>query len=136
MPQGSPTSARIETDSLGQIEVANDSYWGAQTERSRRNFRIGEEKMPKPMIRAIALVKKAAALTNHEIGLLEARLAKAIAAAADEVIEEQARCSFPPGRLANRLRNPEQHERQRSHCQPRKRIVGRCSRFKTPGTPQ
>ena len=95
MPEGSPTSARIETDSLGQIEVANDSYWGAQTERSRRNFRIGEEKMPKPMIRAIALVKKAAALTNHEIGLLEERLAKAIAAAADEVIENKLDAHFP-----------------------------------------
>ena len=95
MPEGSPTSARIETDSLGQIEVANDSYWGAQTERSRRNFRIGEEKMPKPMIRAIALVKKAAALTNHEIGLLEERLAKAIAAAADEVIKNKLDAHFP-----------------------------------------
>ena len=95
MPEGSPTSARIETDFLGQIEVANDSYWGAQTERSRRNFRIGEEKMPKPMIRAIALVKKAAALTNHEIGLLEERLAKAIAAAADEVIENKLDAHFP-----------------------------------------
>ena len=81
---GSPTSTRIETDSLGQIEVANDRYWGAQTERSRRNFKIGEEYMPTPMIRAIALVKKAAALTNREIGLIEERLAQAIAAAADE----------------------------------------------------
>ena len=68
---GAPTSARIETDSLGQIEVAHDRYWGAQTERSRRNFKIGDEAMPKPMIRAIAMVKKAAALTNREIGLLE-----------------------------------------------------------------
>src|SRR3989337_3367841 len=84
---GSPTSTRIETDSIGQIEVAHDRYWGAQTERSRRNFRIGEEAMPTPLIRAIALVKKAAALTNREIGLIEERLAKAIAAAADEVIE-------------------------------------------------
>ena len=66
---GSPTSARIETDSLGRSKWRNDRYWGAQTERSRRNFRIGEESMPKPMIRAIALVKKAAALTNREIGL-------------------------------------------------------------------
>ncbi|HCL62472.1 MAG TPA: class II fumarate hydratase, partial [Rhizobiales bacterium] len=92
---GSPTSARTETDSLGPVEVANDRYWGAQTERSRRNFKIGDEMMPKPMIRAIALVKKAAALTNREIGLLEERLAKAIAAAADEVIEGKLDGHFP-----------------------------------------
>ncbi len=92
---GSPTSTRIETDSLGPIEVASDRYWGAQTERSRRNFRIGEESMPKPLIRAIALVKKAAALTNREIGLMEARVADAIAAAADEVIAEKLDAHFP-----------------------------------------
>src|SRR6266508_314126 len=91
----SPTSTRIETDSLGTIEVAQDRYWGAQTERSRRNFRIGDETVPKPLIRALALVKKAAALTNREIGLLEERLAKAIAAAADEVIEGKLDGHFP-----------------------------------------
>jgi fumarate hydratase class II len=58
---GSPTSARIETDALGPIEVAHDTYWGAQTERSRRNFRIGDDIMPKSLIRAIAMAKKAAA---------------------------------------------------------------------------
>jgi len=91
----SPTSTRIETDSLGTIEVAEDRYWGAQTERSRRNFKIGDEAMPKSLIRALALVKKAAALTNREIGLLEERLAKAIAAAADEVIEGKLDGHFP-----------------------------------------
>jgi fumarate hydratase, class II len=91
----SPTSTRIETDSLGTIEVAQDRYWGAQTERSRRNFKIGDEAMPKPLIRALALVKKAAALTNREIGLLEERLATAIAAAADEVIEGKLDGHFP-----------------------------------------
>jgi fumarate hydratase class II len=90
-----PTSARIETDSLGQIEVAADRYWGAQTERSRRNFKIGEEFMPRPMIRALALVKKAAALTNREIGLLEERFANAIAHAADEIVEGKLDGHFP-----------------------------------------
>ena len=136
MPEGSPTSARIETDSLGQIEVANDSYWGAQTERSRRNFRIGEEKMPKPMIRAIALVKKAAALTNREIGLLEERLAQAIAAASEEVIASKLDAHFPLVVWQTGSGTPEQHERERSHCEPSKRIAGRDSWFKTPGTPQ
>ena len=92
---GSAKPTRIETDSLGPIEVANDRYWGAQTERSRQNFRIGDEIMPKPLIRAIALVKKAAALTNREIGLIEERLAKAIVAAADEVIEGKLDAHFP-----------------------------------------
>jgi len=91
----SKTSVRIETDSLGQIEVMEDRYWGAQTERSRRNFKIGEEVMPRPLIRALALVKKAAALTNREIGLLEENFAKAIAAAADEVIEGRFDGHFP-----------------------------------------
>src|SRR6476469_2868047 len=91
----SKAPTRSESDSLGTIDVEHHRYWGAQTERSRRNFRIGEEKMPKPMIRAIALVKKAAALTNHEIGLLEARLAKSIAAAADEVINSKLDAHFP-----------------------------------------
>jgi fumarate hydratase, class II len=88
-------SPRIETDSLGPIEVAPDRYWGAQTERSRRNFRIGEEKMPRSLIRALAMVKKAAAETNCEIGLLEERLARAIVAASDEIIEGKLDAHFP-----------------------------------------
>ena len=56
---------RIEHDTFGPIEVPADRYWGAQTERSRRNFRIGEERMPMPLIHALALVKRAAAEVNH-----------------------------------------------------------------------
>src|SRR5215469_3425221 len=89
-------ATRIESDSLGTIDVEQERYWGAQTERSRRNFRIGEESMPKPLIRAIALVKKAAALTNRDIGLLEERLATAIATAADEVnLGQSSNDAFP-----------------------------------------
>src|SRR5262245_11758148 len=91
----SKAATRIETDSLGSIDVEQDRYWGAQTERSRRNFKIGVESMPKPLIRALALVKKAAALTNREIGLLDERLATAIATAADEVIEGRFDAHFP-----------------------------------------
>jgi fumarate hydratase class II len=94
-PLNPPTSTRMESDSFGPIEVAGDRYWGAQTERSRRNFRIGDESMPKPLIRALAMVKKAAALTNLELGLIDARLANAIAAAADEVIEGKLDTHFP-----------------------------------------
>jgi len=88
-------STRTETDSFGPIEVPADRYWGAQTERSRRNFKIGDEPMPKPLIRAMAMVKKAAALTNLELGLLDKRLADAIAVAADEVIAGSLDGHFP-----------------------------------------
>jgi fumarate hydratase class II len=64
------SSTRTESDSFGPIEVPADRYWGAQTERSRRNFKIGDEPMPKALIKAMAMVKKAAALTNLELGLL------------------------------------------------------------------
>ncbi len=89
------SSTRTETDSFGPIEVPADRYWGAQTERSRRNFKIGDEPMPKPLIRAMAMVKKAAALTNLELGLIDKRLAEAIAAAAEEVIEGKLDGHFP-----------------------------------------
>ena len=75
--------------------MPGDRYWGAQTERSRRNFKIGDEPMPKPLIRAMAMVKKAAALTNLELGLIDKRLAEAIAAAADEVIDGTLDAHFP-----------------------------------------
>lgn len=96
MPLKSPTaSTRTETDSFGPIDVQGDRYWGAQTERSRRNFKIGDEKMPKPLIVAMAMVKKAAALANRELGLLDKALAEAIAKAADEIIEGKLDGHFP-----------------------------------------
>jgi len=64
---------RTETDSFGPIEVPADSYWGAQTERSRQNFRIGDEHMPRPLIAALALVKLAAAQTNLALGSISFR---------------------------------------------------------------
>ena len=88
-------ATRVESDTFGPIEVPADRYWGAQTERSRRNFRIGHERMPDPMIRALAMVKKAAALTNLELGLLDERLARAIVTAADEIIEGKHDAHFP-----------------------------------------
>ena len=91
----SAASTRTETDSFGPIEVGSDRYWGAQTERSRQNFRIGEEVMPKPLIRALAMAKKAAALANLELGLLDQQLALAIAAAAEEVIKGKLDTHFP-----------------------------------------
>jgi fumarate hydratase class II len=91
----SSTSTRTETDAFGPIEVPSDRYWGAQTERSRQNFKIGDERMPKPLIRAMALVKKAAALTNLELGRLDKTLAEAIATAADEIVDGKLNGHFP-----------------------------------------
>src|SRR5258705_1427406 len=88
-------STRMETDSFGPIQVPADRYWGAQTERSRQNFRIGQDRMPMPIIRALATVKLAAAQTNRELGLLDRRRADAIARAAREVIDGKLDDHFP-----------------------------------------
>jgi fumarate hydratase, class II len=85
----------METDSFGPISVAADRYWGAQTERSRQNFRIGQDRMPMPIIRALGIVKLAAARTNRELGLLDQRRAGAIARAAREVIDGKLDDHFP-----------------------------------------
>ncbi|MGA2943505.1 MAG: class II fumarate hydratase [Xanthobacteraceae bacterium] len=86
---------RTETDSFGPIEVAADRYWGAQTERSRSNFRIGDERIPLPIIRALAVIKLAAAETNVALGSLDARRAKAIIQAAQEIIDGKRDDEFP-----------------------------------------
>ncbi|HEX5657126.1 MAG TPA: class II fumarate hydratase [Polyangiales bacterium] len=88
-------STRIETDSMGQLEVADDRYWGAQTQRSLQNFKIGTEKMPLEVVRAFGILKKAAAQANNELGLLDGELLKLIATAADEVIAGKLDDHFP-----------------------------------------
>src|SRR5712672_1669866 len=88
-------STRSETDSFGPVDVPADRYWGAQTERSRQNFRIGHDRMPMPIIRALAIVKLAAAETNRELGLLDQRRAGAIVRAAREVIDGKLDDHFP-----------------------------------------
>src|SRR5580698_3321849 len=88
-------ATRTETDSFGPIEVAADRYWGAQTERSRQNFRIGHDRMPMAIIRALGIVKLAAAQTNRELGLLDRRRVGAIVRAAREVIDGKLDDQFP-----------------------------------------
>src|SRR5512146_2231828 len=80
------TGHRRESDSMGTIEVPADRYWGAQTQRSLIHFAIGHDVMPRELIRAIGILKKAAALINRELGKLPADKADAIVKAADEVI--------------------------------------------------
>jgi fumarate hydratase class II len=89
------SSTRSETDSFGPIEVPADRYWGAQTERSRRNFRIGQDRMPVPIVHALGIVKLAAAETNRELALLDQRRAGAIVRAAREVIDGKLDDHFP-----------------------------------------
>jgi fumarate hydratase class II len=86
---------RTETDSMGAVEVPADRYWGAQTQRSLENFKIGGERMPLPLIRAFGLQKKAAALANLTLGQLDPKLAEAIAIAAQEVIDGKHDGEFP-----------------------------------------
>ncbi|MES2818050.1 MAG: class II fumarate hydratase [Pseudomonadota bacterium] len=87
--------SRTETDSLGNIEVADEAYWGAQTQRSLINFAIGEERMPLAVVHALALIKKAAARVNDRIGELPADIARLIEQAADEVLDGQHDAQFP-----------------------------------------
>ncbi|MCT8166613.1 MULTISPECIES: class II fumarate hydratase [unclassified Pseudomonas] len=87
--------SRIETDSLGQVEVPEDAYWGAQTQRSLINFAIGKERMPLPVLHALALVKKAAARVNDRNGDLPADIARLIEQAADEVLAGEHDDQFP-----------------------------------------
>lgn len=88
-------SFRIERDTMGEMQVPTDRYYGCQTARSMVNFKIGGERMPREMIRALGILKKAAALTNREMGLLDPALCDAICQAADEVISGQLDDHFP-----------------------------------------
>ncbi|HET9786956.1 MAG TPA: lyase family protein, partial [Pyrinomonadaceae bacterium] len=94
-PEQSAKKTRIETDSMGAIEVAADRYWGAQTERSLHHFNIGNDKMPREMIRALGILKKAAALVNEDLGKLPHEKAELIVRACDEVIEGKLDDHFP-----------------------------------------
>src|SRR5436305_11755057 len=88
-------STRSETDSFGPIDVPSDRYWGAQTERSRQNFRIGQDRMPIAIVHALGIVKLASAETNRELGLIDQRRAGAIIRAAREVIDGKLDDHFP-----------------------------------------
>jgi len=89
------TGTRIESDSMGQIEVPAEHYWGAQTQRSLIHFSIGDDHMPKAVYHAYGYVKKAAAQVNANAGRLDPTLAQAIVTAADEVIAGKLDSEFP-----------------------------------------
>ncbi|MES2342368.1 MAG: lyase family protein, partial [Pseudomonadota bacterium] len=89
------TATRTETDTFGPVEVAADAYWGAQAQRSIQNFKIGWEKQPQPVVRALGVVKRAAAEANMELGRLDPKIGAAIVAAAQEVIDGKLDHHFP-----------------------------------------
>ena len=86
---------RSESDSLGAVDVPAHRYWGAQTQRSIQNFKIGGEIMPAPLIRALGIQKKAAALTNMDLGVLDAEIGETMVRASNEVIDGTLLEEFP-----------------------------------------
>jgi fumarate hydratase class II len=86
---------RIETDSMGEVAVPGGKYWGAQTQRSFENFKIGTERMPLPLVRALGVQKKAAALANIDLGILDKKIGEAIVSAAEEVMDGTLNDHFP-----------------------------------------
>lgn len=86
---------RIEKDTMGEVKVPAEAYWGAQTQRSRENFKIGGDRFPREMIKALGVLKKCAALTNTKLGLLDAKKSEWIVKAADEVIQGKLDEHFP-----------------------------------------
>jgi len=88
-------SFRIEKDTLGELRVPSNKYWGAQTQRSFDNFKIGDEKMPEEIVKAFAILKKAAAITNNELGLLNDEIMETIVKVANEIIEGKLKDHFP-----------------------------------------
>src|ERR1700756_5483398 len=86
---------RIESDSMGKIEVPSNVYWGAQTQRSLLHFNIGRDTMPPELIRAFGILKKACALVNQDLGKLSAEKTRLIVQAADEVIAGKLNDQFP-----------------------------------------
>ena len=95
MGEKKPATYRPERDSMGSIRVPADRYWGAQTQRSLENFPIGNERMPDILIRVFGLQKKAAALANMDLGILDRKRGRAIVRAADEVAGGRLSGHFP-----------------------------------------
>ena len=119
------SKTRTETDTFGPIEVPADRYWGAQAQRCLGNFKIGWETQPLPIVRALGIVKRAAAETNMALGRLDKKIGEAIVQRGAGGDRGQARRSFPARRLADGLGHAIEHERQRGDLEPRDRDAGR-----------
>ena len=106
------TKTRTETDTFGPVDVAADRYWGAQAQRSLGNFKIGWEKQPAPIVRALGVIKRAAAETNMDLGRLDPKLGQGHHRRGAGGHRRQARRSFPAGGVADRIGHAVQHECQ------------------------
>lgn len=104
-------ATRTEHDSMGTVEVPADALWGAQTQRSLRNFDIAEDRLPAELVHALARIKQAAARVNARFGVISESQRDAIVTAASAVAAGQHDDQFPL-RVANRQRHPDEHERQ------------------------
>ena len=93
--EDTPVSDRVEHDTLGDVYVPADRYWGAQTQRSKQNFDIGGHRMPTEVIHALAILKKAAALTNRDAGLLSPQKCRVIGEVCDEIVAGRWPDEFP-----------------------------------------
>ena len=109
---------RIERDTFGNIEVPAHRLWGAQTQRSIMNFKFPGETMPLEVVRAQALVKRAAASVNMALKVLDRKKGEAIVAAADEVLAGKHDAEFPPGGVADGFGHADQYERKRGAGEP------------------
>ena len=105
-------ASRQESDSMGKIEVDDQHFWGAQTQRSLHHFSIGNDIMPHEVIKAFAILKKAAALANCELGILDSNKKDLIIQVADEIIDGQWQDEFPLHVWMTRQWHAIQHERQ------------------------
>ena len=126
-------STRTETDSFGPLEVPADKYWGAQTQRSILNFPIGWEKQPVAVVRALGVIKKAAAKANIALDNIEPEIGEAIAQAADDVISGKLDDHFPLVVWQTGVGHTVKHERQRSDRQQSDRDFRRCDWFEIAG---
>ncbi|MCY8410777.1 lyase family protein, partial [Bacillus haynesii] len=86
---------RIEKDTMGEVKVPADKFWGAQTQRSKENFKIGSEKMPQEIVYAFAILKRSAAIANEKLGNLEAEKREAIVSVCDDILEGKYDSHFP-----------------------------------------
>ena len=125
MTDSARQATRIERDSMGEMEVPADALYGASTQRAVLNFPISGERFPRGFIRALALIKLAAAETNAELGLVEPDVASAIAAAAGEIADGALRRAVPDRRLPDRLGHVDQHQHERGGRAPRRGPAGR-----------
>ena len=130
------TGTRQEFDSLGNVDVPADRYWGAQTQRSLEHFNIGNDRMPKEVYHAYGYVKKAAAVVNTRAGRLPAWKGQLIERVCEEVISGALDEEFPLYVWQTGLGDPVQHERERGHLQPVHPAGGRDARLPGAGPPE